>query len=64
MQGSGNVSEVSLWVGPELQNVPIPPGSPGMPHAAKPLCEIARCELLTSQEDPQQPGIFFLGRKR
>jgi len=35
-----------------------------MPHAAKPLCEIARCELLTSQEDPQQPGIFFLGRKR
>lgn len=35
-----------------------------MPSAARPLCEIAFCELIESQEDPQQPGIFFYGIKR
>lgn len=35
-----------------------------MPSAARPLCDLAGCELIESQEDAQQPGIFFLGMKR
>lgn len=35
-----------------------------MPSAATPLLALAQCEKIDVAEDPQDPGIFVVGRKR